>query len=373
MATYEKRVKNEAGRWVTIPKSEWRKRHPGAEWRVKIRRKGVRSMTRSFATKTEATEWAEATETDIKRGRNFDLTEADRQTLGALVERYKRDVLPRKKDGGKQGKQLDWWASKLGAETLLKDLSRARIVEARDALQCEPTRNGKTKSGSTVNRYLAALSHACTVATKEWEWLEDNPCRNVGRLKEGKARTRFLSDDERERLFEACKVSELEALYPIVLLAIATGARKSKLLGVKWSDVDLAAGRITWRDTKNGEDRTAPLGAAVTKLLADRKAARTVVALAGEDLVFDVRVSQLDHHWRKAREAAGLAGTDLRFHDLRRTCGTYLGIAGFSEYQIMAVTGHKSPAMVKRYVQVAGEHVRECADALDDRMFGGEG
>ena len=29
---------------------------------------------------------------------------------------------------------------------------------------------------ATVVRYMAALSHAFTMAVNEWQWLDDNPC-----------------------------------------------------------------------------------------------------------------------------------------------------------------------------------------------------
>ena len=38
-----------------------------------------------------------------------------------------------------------------------------------------------------------------------------------------------------------------------------TGARKSELLKRRWTDVDLEAKTIIFRNTKNGEDRILPL------------------------------------------------------------------------------------------------------------------
>jgi site-specific recombinase XerD len=58
-----------------------------------------------------------------------------------------------------------------------------------------------------VNRYLAVLSHAFTVATKEWGWVDENPVRKISRLKEPRGRVRFLSEEERERLLLACRES----------------------------------------------------------------------------------------------------------------------------------------------------------------------
>jgi hypothetical protein len=63
-----------------------------------------------------------------------------------------------------QTRQLRWWRDQLGHRTLA-EITPAIIIEHRDKLTC---------SGSTVHRYMAILSHAFTVATKEWQWVDDS-------------------------------------------------------------------------------------------------------------------------------------------------------------------------------------------------------
>src|SRR5262249_10837050 len=50
-------------------------------------------------------------------------------------------------------------------------------------------------------------------------------------------------------------------------------------------------------------------------------------------------------------DACGL--TEVHFHGLRHNCATTLADAGSSEKEIMAVTGHKTSDMVKRYTKRA--------------------
>jgi integrase len=103
------------------------------------------------------------------------------------------------------------------------------------------------------------LSHALTVAVKEWGWLDASPMHKVRKLKAPRGRVRFLSDDERERLLAACKMSKNKSLYTIVVLALATGARQQEILALHWPDVDLKRGTLTFHETKNGERRAVPL------------------------------------------------------------------------------------------------------------------
>lgn len=51
----------------------------------------------------------------------------------------------------------------------------ALIAEHRDILLNENTPRKSKRSPATTNRYLAALSHAFTIAVKEYGWIESNP------------------------------------------------------------------------------------------------------------------------------------------------------------------------------------------------------
>ena len=98
------------------------------------------------------------------------------------------------------------------------------------------------RSGATVNRYIATLSHFFSFAVKERRLIDRNPVGNIRRKKEPRGRARFLSDEERAGLLDACAKSEWAPLHALVLLAIMTGARRGELVSLKWADVDLKAG-----------------------------------------------------------------------------------------------------------------------------------
>ncbi len=94
---------------------EQRKAAGNTTYRVKIRLKGHPPQTATFERKTDAKQWAQQTETAIREGRHFKTTEAKRHTLGELVDRYLRDVLPSKpKSEVDQKRQLLWWKQQLG-------------------------------------------------------------------------------------------------------------------------------------------------------------------------------------------------------------------------------------------------------------------
>jgi integrase len=271
-------------------------RNGSKSYRVEVRLKGCPAQRATFARLTDAKRWAQQTEAAIREGRHFGAIEAKRHTVADLIDRYARDVLPTKKakTRGPQAQQLAWWRNRIGERTLA-DCSPALIAECRDALAREPipsqakneTKAGpeRTRSPATVNRYLAVLSHAFSVAVKEWGWIEANPLAKVTKPKEPRGRVRFLDDDERERFLNACKASQSPDLHVAVILALSTGARQQEVLGLRWGQIDLNRRVAILHETKNGERRVLPLSGPALDLLRERSKIRRL----DTDLVFPGR------------------------------------------------------------------------------------
>jgi integrase len=316
-------------------------------WRVQVRRFGVRRSA-TFLTRQAAKDWAAQQESALRTQHYFGAPAAARHTLEELLTRYEREVLPHKAPARQrdQAQQLAWWAAQLGTLTLDR-LTPARLAACRDRLAIG-------RAPATVNRYLAALSHALTVASREWGWLESHPLRQVTKLPEPRGRVRVLSDAERAQLLAACQASATRWLYPVVVLALATGARKMELLRLSWRDVDLQHGRLLLEHTKNRARRTVPLtghARAVVQDLAKVRRLDTALVFPRADGRAPVNLRAA---WRQAVAAAGL--TDLRFHDLRHCCASSLAMHGASLLDIAAVLGHKTLTMVQRYAHLTETH-----------------
>ena len=342
-------------------------------YRVQIRVKGQKRISATFTRKTDAKIWAKETEVDLKNKKYFKTVEAKKHTLSELIDRYIRDVLPQKKDGIRsQRVQLLWWKEKIGY-LLLIDVTSAVIVEMRDALASGTTPRGTKRSGATVNRYLAVLAHALNIAKKEWEWLEDNPMDKVSKFKESRGRVRFLNQEERLRLLEACKESQCPYLHAIVTLAVATGMRKNEIMHLKWEDVDLFRGRAVVQESKNGERRPVTLiGFAlkvVKQLAKDRNNISPLLfpsTALSHKKPYDIRTA-----WENAVRRAGIK--DFKFHDLRHDRASTLAQGGASLAQIAEVLGHKTLQMVKRYSHLTEGHVAGILEKLDRDVFGDNG
>jgi len=331
-------------------------------YRVRVRRKGYPQQVASFTKLSDAKKWAQIREGSVLEGRHFQTPKAKKHTLTDLIDRYICEILPHKRASTvpDQARQLCWWKRHLG-HSLLADITPAILVEHRNILT-----QGRTNA--TVVRYLAALSHAFTIAVREWQWCADNPVRKITKPKEPRGRVRFLSEDERQRLLAACKVSRNSSLYIIVVLALSTGARRGELLSLHWSDVDLKRGILTFRETKNGETRAVPLtGYALDVMTQHAKIRRLDTSFVFPDST-GTRPVGIREAFEGAVKRAEIA--NFRFHDCRHSAASYLAMNGASLTEIAEVLGHKTLAMVKRYAHLSEAHTAGVVARMNAAIFG---
>lgn len=252
--------------------------------------------------------------------------------------------------------RAEWWVDVLGWST---PLTKVTTVQVRRALKVR-----EEWTGSTKNRYSSALSAIYRYATTELEYEGGNPARQTTRWPEGERRTRALTVDEIKTLLAACLRSDYPKLRLLVLTALTTGMRRSSILGLRWSDIDLLNRRAQVDRTKNGT----PFVAVLTKELADEMA-RYFRAGMENELVFQGSMPGkpicFDKSFRTACRRAGL-GDDVVFHTLRHTFATIAAARGATTLQLMELMNHKTPAMAARYTHL---NVKD-REQLVGRLFG---
>ncbi|WP_164963971.1 site-specific integrase [Rubrivivax sp. JA1026] len=274
--------------------------------------------------------------------------------------------------------RLDFWRSQIGSiplEQLTDDevhlgiealtQRTSRYYAGKDA-DGRPIFRAKRKplAGSTINRYISALASVLTWAIRKRIAPKgfDHPVRRIELNREGSGKTRFLSDDERRRLLEACKASTWPRLYLLVLMALTTGARKSELLGLHWRDVDLERALAFVDVSKNGDPKGLPLLPAVIEQLHQFKGAPTTLVFPSHR--DSKKPISFEKPWHDALKAAGVKA--FRFHDLRHSCASFLAQNGASLLEIADLLGHRQISMTKRYSHfAAGDR-----SALVERVMG---
>jgi integrase len=214
---------------------------------------------------------------------------------------------------------------------------RARDFGPRQIQAHIDERRKAEKATATINRELAVLRRAFALA-REKQLLTVTPI--IKALPEDNARQGFFTDEEFERLR-----AKLPAwMVPLATVAFWTGARKGELLGLKWEQFQ--GNMLRLGKTKNGHPRTIPLAPELKAMLEFCQTTAKSLYVFERD---GHRIGEWDIYkpWEAACEAAGLAGR--LFHDLRRSGVRNMVRAGVARHVAMAISGHKTDSMFRRY------------------------
>ena len=212
---------------------------------------------------------------------------------------------------------------------------------------------------ATVNLHLALLKHVYTKAM-EWGKANENPAKPVKFFRANNARVRYLTEEEEARL---------EAVFPPehwskVGVAIHTGLRRGQQFNLRWSDVNFRTGVLMVPRSKHGEARHVPMNDRVTEAL------RSLPTRVKGPYVFPAKTNEtplnpnnfVNRVWKPALRAAAIQG--FRWHDLRHTFASRLGMAGVDLRTVQELMGHKTITMTLRYAHLSPSHQRESVQRL---------
>lgn len=242
--------------------------------------------------------------------------------------------------------------------SLAMEITEDRILAYVRARQEEGAAN------ATINRELAALKRAFRLGQKARK-VALRP--EIGLLKENNIRKGFFEPAQ----FRAVVERIPEDLSPVIETAYITGWRvASEVLTRQWRHVDLVAGflRLEPGETKNGEGRMFPLTAGLRAVLERQRERTTAVEQTSGIIVpwvFHRRgkpIKDLRIAWNKACREAGCPNRIL--HDLRRTAVRNLERAAVPRSTAMALVGHKTEAIYRRYAITDEAMLREGAEKL---------
>ena len=286
---------------------------------------------------------------EVAQGKWFGRLLGEEKTFREMMDRYKVEYLTLKS----HPKKYESFVSKL--TSFFGDY---HITEITPSLVNQYKVKGEGKKIAT-NRELSVLRTAFNIAIKEWEWVKDNPVNKIKLWKESPGRVRYLSDEEFNRLLNACS----DYLKSIVIVAKHSGLRKENILSLIWSQVDLFGRLITIDHTKNNERLSIPMDETLIDLFKRLSKVRHI----NSPYVFckpdGSRYRFIHNEFRKAVKRAGI--TDFRFHDLRHCFASALVQKGVDMYQVQKLLGHKSNAMTERYAHLSSEHLRDAVNKLD--------
>ncbi len=226
-------------------------------------------------------------------------------------------------------------------------------------------------SAQTVLHHHRLLFQALRQAVR-WEMLASNIMERVTPPRRQKPELRALDAVEAQRLLGAAAGTDYH--LPIHL-AIYTGLRRSEILGLHWSDIDLDARSLTVLRTmtdlrgdpmhldepkSKGSRRSVSYSEATDQLLRfhrERPQTGPHEQVCQRSDGTTLRPNTLSAGYKRIAASVGLSG--VRFHDLRHTHASLLLAAGVPISVVQARMGHTS---ISTTVDVYG-HVLPGSDA----------
>nr|WP_299505320.1 site-specific integrase [uncultured Rhizobium sp.] len=310
-------------------------------WQAQVRRRGMKPRAKSFDSKADAEKWARDLESQVDRfGAAPDTKILESTTLGALLERYQREITPAKRGAVQEDQRIDVLRRHDLAHRTLIGLSQQDVASFRDERL-------QSVAPSTAVREMAILSHVLEVAIRDWGLpLAKNVVKLVRRPVIRNERSRRLTGNEEQRLLDGCDAGQIPYLRTLVIVAIETGMRRGEILGLRWSDVSHNRRVITLTMTKNGSGREVP----VSQRAFDALTAWKVIADPEQVMVFPMTPGAIEQAWRRLLIRAEIKG--LRFHDLRHEGVSRLFERGLNVIEVSSISGHKELRMLKRYTHL---------------------
>ena len=129
--------------------------------------------------------------------------------------------------------------------------------------------------------------------------------------------------------------------------------RRGEIYDLLRKNVNTETRVATLIDTKNGDNRRAPLSPLAVKII-------TELTKNKNGRVFSMRKDSISQAFDRCAKRCDIE--NMRFHDLRHEATSRFFEKGFDIMQVSAITGHKDLAMLKRYT-----HLR--AEDLVERLF----
>lgn len=289
-------------------------RKHGAGWEVRVQH-GGRRYSKTVATRSDA-QYLEARlrqrVSDTRAGR------VSSYTLEEALARWLREEFPRLK-------------SQESYRSLVKailPLVGGRVLEQVVAV-ADDIRESGHKAGlapAPINRRLALLKRIAKLAYRRWHWLENDLGAKIELLPGEVRRTEWVTIQEAKRLLAAAKPDIREAIR----WALLTGLRRGELLSL--TPLHFRGRVIHLKDTKSGKPRSIPV--------ADE--------LDPKRFPFGMGKTYLFQGFQAARRRAVLP--HIRFHDLRRSFGTWLVQKRTDAAVVRDLLGHSTLTMTSRYL-----------------------
>jgi integrase len=213
------------------------------------------------------------------------------------------------------------------------------------------------KSGSTINRKLAAISVLARLALP-LKLISEMPAMTW--QQEGRGRKRWFSYEEEDAVLETLQLWGEERERKLFMFLADTGARLGEAFKLEWRDIDYDRNTVSFYETKGGSDRT---------LVLTNRALEAVQKPPGTNHAgpfSDINRWGLRSLWLRLRGHLPFL-KDAVIHTYRHTCASRLAQQGVDLVKIKEWMGHKAIQTTLIYAHLSPKNMAEVAGVLERR------
>lgn len=241
--------------------------------------------------------------------------------------------------------------------------------------QYRKTRRTAGASIATVNRELATLRHLLKTAAS-WKWIKRDAIPEITMEAEPQQPMVALNDAQSKALMDGAIADQDGRCWLFVAFGLGAAMRHREILRVRYDQIDFDNRRIFIPEAKAGQ-REQPITQSLADALQRQRAMEDedkrngwVFPSANPKLSKNGYRTNMARQFARAAVRASLDPDRVTPHTMRRTAITKLVRAGVDLPTIQRISGHKTLAMVLRYVHLQGEHVDASISALDASLPG---
>lgn len=330
---------------------------------------------------------AEAEEARVKE----EEIQARRKTFGEVFPQYieiRKEEVYNPRTAKDEEWKWDKWLAPSFADIPLSEVTAEQVasfVSECKTPTVERLERGKKKIPSprtpkTISHYLNLLSQVWQYGKEKGFCSGDNPIRAPQVKKvtpRGKAaRSRFLTQEEAEKLLTALKAKSL-TLWAKCVVLLYSGVRPIELHALKWMDVEGGQIRVLREiKTNKGETRQIPMADPIKKALAEIRPEKATFS----DLLFPAARKRKDGapYSSEISDSFDRVVTELGFnkgvenkndrvvpYTLRHTFASWLVQAGTPLYTVAQLMGHSTTEITQKYAHLAPDNLRSAIDIFN--------
>jgi integrase len=331
-----------------------RKRKSGTVYqaKIRIRKNGVtHTESETFEKKSLAKTWADRREAELKAPGVLERLAHVGITVGQVLRWYKEDYEGNSTFGRSKLNSIDQLINRDEFAVLdaMKLTSGQLVAHARK-------RRKEGTGPATVNNdfiWLRTAMRAVRIGRDmplELQAIDDAAfiCRKEGLISKAEQRDRRPTIKELNQLLDYFSERDGRAETPmveIVQFAIFSSRRQDEICRIRWADVDEKRNRVLVRDMKHPKklvDTWVSLPDKAWTIL--QRQPKT------NDRIFPYNSKTVSSNFTRSCKFLGIK--DLRFHDLRHECISWLFELGWEIPRVAQVSGHKAWTSLQRYTHL---------------------